>query len=103
MTEMVFNFKLEGVDLPSPLSVLPPAGMCQYHLLAAPSRRKAQLSPLCLPLRSVCLLLQVSLPCVLFAASPSQLRLRGGTNAEMAPQIDYTTMVRAFEAADTPR
>ncbi|KAK1328857.1 hypothetical protein QTO34_011027 [Cnephaeus nilssonii] len=42
---------------------------------------------------SVCLLLQVSLPCVLFAASPSELRLRGGTNAEMAPQIDYTAMV----------
>lgn len=42
---------------------------------------------------SVCLLLQVSLPCVLFAAAPSDLRLRGGTNAEMAPQIDYTAMV----------
>ncbi|KAF6075777.1 RNA 3'-terminal phosphate cyclase [Phyllostomus discolor] len=42
---------------------------------------------------SVCLLLQVSLPCVLFAASPSELRLRGGTNAEMAPQIDYMAMV----------
>ncbi|MEE6523525.1 hypothetical protein FKM82_022468 [Ascaphus truei] len=42
---------------------------------------------------SVCLLLQVSLPCMLFAASPSELLLRGGTNAEMAPQIDYTTMV----------
>ncbi|KAM4641364.1 RNA 3'-terminal phosphate cyclase isoform 1-T2 [Discoglossus pictus] len=42
---------------------------------------------------SVCLLLQVSLPCALFADSPSVLVLRGGTNAEMAPQIDYTTMV----------
>uniref|UniRef100_K9J0A8 RNA 3'-terminal phosphate cyclase n=1 Tax=Desmodus rotundus TaxID=9430 RepID=K9J0A8_DESRO len=42
---------------------------------------------------SVCLLLQVSMPCVLFAASPSELRLRGGTNAEMAPQIDYTATV----------
>ncbi|XP_072919496.1 RNA 3'-terminal phosphate cyclase [Hemitrygon akajei] len=39
---------------------------------------------------SVCLLMQVSIPCVLFAASPSELILRGGTNAEMAPQIDYT-------------
>ncbi|XP_032950038.1 RNA 3'-terminal phosphate cyclase isoform X2 [Rhinolophus ferrumequinum] len=44
-------------------------------------------------LRSVCLLMQVSMPCVLFAASPSELRLKGGTNAEMAPQIDYTVMV----------
>ncbi|KAG8436613.1 hypothetical protein GDO86_007644 [Hymenochirus boettgeri] len=42
---------------------------------------------------SVCLLLQVSLPCILFAESPSELILKGGTNAEMAPQIDYTTMV----------
>lgn len=42
---------------------------------------------------SVCLLMQVSMPCVLFAASPSELRLKGGTNTEMAPQIDYTVMV----------
>uniref|UniRef100_A0A8C0GR56 RNA 3'-terminal phosphate cyclase n=1 Tax=Chelonoidis abingdonii TaxID=106734 RepID=A0A8C0GR56_CHEAB len=42
---------------------------------------------------SVCLLLQVAMPCVLFAASPSELRLKGGTNAEMAPQIDYTVLV----------
>ncbi|CAI5776662.1 3' [Podarcis lilfordi] len=42
---------------------------------------------------SVCLLMQVAMPCVLFAASPSELRLKGGTNAEMAPQIDYTVMV----------
>nr|BAG61672.1 unnamed protein product [Homo sapiens] len=42
---------------------------------------------------SVCLLMQVSMPCVLFAASPSELHLKGGTNAEMAPQIDYTVMV----------
>ncbi|XP_064004317.1 RNA 3'-terminal phosphate cyclase [Pogoniulus pusillus] len=33
------------------------------------------------------------MPCVLFAASPSELHLKGGTNAEMAPQIDYTVMV----------
>lgn len=43
--------------------------------------------------RSVCLLMQVAMPCVLFAASPSELHLKGGTNAEMAPQIDYTVMV----------
>lgn len=42
---------------------------------------------------SVCLLMQVSMPCVLYAASPSELHLKGGTNAEMAPQIDYTVMV----------
>lgn len=37
--------------------------------------------------------MQVAMPCVLFAASPSELHLKGGTNAEMAPQIDYTVMV----------
>ncbi|CAN7998708.1 unnamed protein product, partial [Ixodes hexagonus] len=53
---------------------------------------------------SVVLLLQVALPCLLFADKPSTLRLRGGTNAEMAPQIDYTLSVfqpalRKFGAA----
>ncbi|XP_034076588.1 RNA 3'-terminal phosphate cyclase [Gymnodraco acuticeps] len=42
---------------------------------------------------SVCLLLQASLPCAVFADGPSQLVLKGGTNAEMAPQIDYTVKV----------
>uniref|UniRef100_A0A670Y6G4 RNA 3'-terminal phosphate cyclase n=1 Tax=Pseudonaja textilis TaxID=8673 RepID=A0A670Y6G4_PSETE len=48
---------------------------------------------------SVCLLMQVAMPCVLFAASPSELRLKGGTNAEMAPQIDYTLMVSRSSCA----
>lgn len=41
---------------------------------------------------STTLLLQVSLPCLIFSrsTSPSTLILRGGTNASMAPQIDYT-------------
>lgn len=42
---------------------------------------------------SISLLLQVALPCTLFAKSTIRLKLRGGTNAEMAPQIDYTTEV----------
>uniref|UniRef100_A0A3P8UKD2 RNA 3'-terminal phosphate cyclase n=1 Tax=Cynoglossus semilaevis TaxID=244447 RepID=A0A3P8UKD2_CYNSE len=42
---------------------------------------------------SVCLLLQLALPCALFADSTSQFSLRGGTNAEMAPQVDYTLKV----------
>ncbi|XP_036443052.1 RNA 3'-terminal phosphate cyclase [Colossoma macropomum] len=42
---------------------------------------------------SVGLLLQVSLPCALFAEGSSELCLKGGTNAEMAPQIDYTIKV----------
>lgn len=42
---------------------------------------------------SVSLLLQVALPCALYASSGVSLRLRGGTNAEMAPQVDYMTEV----------
>lgn len=43
--------------------------------------------------RSVSLLLQVSLPLILFAGGPTVLHLKGGTNAEMAPQIDFTTEI----------
>lgn len=43
------------------------------------------------------LLLQIALPCLLFANSngvdTSTLRLRGGTNAIQAPQVDYTERV----------
>ena len=42
---------------------------------------------------SVSLLMQVILPCALFSPSPVHLILRGGTNAEMAPQVDYTVTV----------
>ncbi|CAK1553104.1 unnamed protein product [Leptosia nina] len=38
---------------------------------------------------SISLLLQVALPCALLADSPVTLDLKGGTNADMAPQIDY--------------
>ncbi|KAJ9574387.1 hypothetical protein L9F63_025966, partial [Diploptera punctata] len=42
---------------------------------------------------SVGLLIQVALPCILFSNGMTILKLRGGTNAEMAPQIDYTTEI----------
>jgi RNA 3'-terminal phosphate cyclase (ATP) len=43
---------------------------------------------------SICLLFQVGLPCMLYSNSRiSHLELRGGTNADMAPQIDYTQQV----------
>ncbi|KAF9239599.1 RNA 3'-terminal phosphate cyclase domain-containing protein [Melanogaster broomeanus] len=53
---------------------------------------------------STTLLLQVALPCLLFSPSPPQpqpshepltsiLTLRGGTNASLAPQIDYTQSI----------
>mmetsp|Transcript_564 Transcript_564/g.1005 ORF Transcript_564/g.1005 Transcript_564/m.1005 type:complete len:412 (+) Transcript_564:97-1332(+) len=39
---------------------------------------------------SICLLLQVALPCWVFNSSRVKLlELRGGTNASLAPQIDY--------------
>ncbi|RWS30739.1 RNA 3'-terminal phosphate cyclase-like protein [Leptotrombidium deliense] len=42
---------------------------------------------------SVVLLLQVSLPVLLFAEKASELILKGGTNADLAPQIDTTISV----------
>ena len=43
--------------------------------------------------RSVCLLMQAATPCLLYGSGTSDLTLLGGTNAEMAPQIDYTDWV----------
>ncbi|OWR48421.1 RNA 3'-terminal phosphate cyclase [Danaus plexippus] len=42
---------------------------------------------------SISLLIQVALPCALFADGPTIMDLKGGTNADMAPQIDYMDMV----------
>ena len=42
---------------------------------------------------AVCLLAQTALPCALFAPGPLTLNLRGGTNADMAPQIDEYTEI----------
>lgn len=39
------------------------------------------------------MLLQISLPLILFGESASKLHLKGGTNAEMAPQIDFITEI----------
>jgi len=44
-------------------------------------------------LRSICLLIQAALPCMLFARGPVRLQLKGGTNASFAPQFDYFTWV----------
>ena len=38
---------------------------------------------------AVTLLVQVSLPCLIFANDEATIDLMGGTNADMAPQIDY--------------
>ncbi|KAL4235925.1 hypothetical protein ACF0H5_004315 [Mactra antiquata] len=42
---------------------------------------------------SICLLMQAALPCFLMGNGPGTMTLRGGTNADMAPPIDYTLMV----------
>lgn len=42
---------------------------------------------------SVTLLMQVGLPCILFSNAPTSLTLCGGTNTEMAPQVDYMTEI----------
>ena len=39
------------------------------------------------------LLAQISLPCLIFSGTPSKLDLRGGTNAKMAPQVEFTRQV----------
>jgi len=41
------------------------------------------------------LLIQASLPCLLFAGGTSTLDLKGGTDADLAPMADYFTHVRA--------
>jgi RNA 3'-terminal phosphate cyclase (ATP) len=48
---------------------------------------------------SICLLIQNSLPVLIFASETCELDLRGGTNAENAPQIDYFQSVFAPIAA----
>ena len=42
---------------------------------------------------AVCLLAQISLPCAVFAPGPVSLDLKGGTNCDMAPQIDEFTEI----------
>ena len=38
---------------------------------------------------SVCLIMQLAIPCLVFADKPSTIVLKGGTNADMAPPIDF--------------
>lgn len=42
---------------------------------------------------SVCLLIQSALPCTLFSDGEIEIVLKGGTNADMAPPIDYFNLV----------
>lgn len=38
---------------------------------------------------SICLIIQVVLPCLVFGRGGTEIILKGGTNAIMAPQVDY--------------
>ena len=40
-------------------------------------------------------MLQISVPCLIFGSGETKVKLGGGTNAIMAPQIDYFTEVSA--------
>jgi RNA 3'-phosphate cyclase len=42
---------------------------------------------------SITLLIQISLPCIIFGPKDITLELKGGTNVDNAPQIDYITRV----------
>ena len=46
-------------------------------------------------------MLQIALPCLLFAKERSELILRGGTDVDMAPPIDYTLKVSNKFFCDT--
>ncbi|CAB3257932.1 unnamed protein product [Arctia plantaginis] len=75
--------KLTGADMGSmEITFIPGRKIRQGHYVA--DTRTAG---------SITLLLQVALPCALMADGPVTLDLKGGTNAEMAPQIDYFTGV----------
>ncbi|KAJ8305578.1 hypothetical protein KUTeg_016123 [Tegillarca granosa] len=44
-------------------------------------------------LRSVCLIMQAVMPCIVMSSGVTTLTLKGGTDADMAPQIDYESDV----------
>lgn len=73
--------ELEGANVGSTEIVFHPSLLKQGKYFADPGTAG-----------SVMLLFQVAFPCLLFADGPSELDLKGGTNAEFAPQIDHTLM-----------
>jgi len=73
---------LEGVSLGSSLITFRPGVLKQGEYFADTKTAGA-----------VCLLGQISLPVALFSPGPVSLQLRGGTNCDMAPQIDEFTEI----------
>lgn len=78
----ICNGKLEGGQLGSTAIRFRPGKIKPGHYYADPKTAG-----------STMLLVQVSLPVLLFAGGESVLEIKGGTNAEMAPQLDYTLRV----------
>ena len=74
--------KLEGATIGSGEVSLRPGPLSPGHFTADTQTAGA-----------VCLLAQISLPCAVFAPGPVSLDLKGGTNCDMAPQIDEFTEI----------
>jgi len=79
------NGNLQGAEL----------GSTEFHYLPCPSHEQnsdyeRKLIGDTGTAGSICLLIQAVLPCALLgSSSPSSLILKGGTNADLAPQYDY--------------
>ena len=74
--------QLEGASLGSSLITFRPGVLQQGYYVADTKTAGA-----------VCLLAQISLPVALFSPGPVSLQLQGGTNCDMAPQIDEFTEI----------
>ena len=68
------------------------------HTLAVPLVETRSNQYTLIMYRSVSLLLQVSLPCLHFAAGPTECHLIGGTNTDLAPPIDYIEKVMELDS-----
>lgn len=74
--------KLAGAELKSTSIEFEPAGLDSGEFVADTKTAG-----------SVCLMMQNSIPCLIFAKDECQLHLRGGTNASNSPPIDYFQLV----------
>ncbi|XP_046845421.1 RNA 3'-terminal phosphate cyclase-like [Xenia sp. Carnegie-2017] len=80
----ICNGKLDGASVGSTMIAFCPENVVSDKFLADTGTAG-----------STSLLLQIALPCLLYAPADSNMVLKGGTNCEMAPQIDY--MIQVFQ------
>jgi RNA 3'-terminal phosphate cyclase (ATP) len=78
LIEQISNGKLNGAEIGSKEITLVPQNIISGRFIGDTHTAG-----------SVCLLMQSCVPCALFADNNIKLDLRGGTNADNAPQIDY--------------